>query len=49
MAMNEIDLDRGNRNICRDCVDKIRGWFKSDTLKKVGYSTVYETYESEED
>ena len=41
MAMNEIDLDGGERKIFRDCVDKIRGRGKPETLKKVGNSTVY--------
>ena len=43
VAMNEINLDGGERKICRDCVDKIWGREKSDTLKKVGNSTVYRT------
>ena len=44
--MNEIDLDVGEQNICRDCVDKIRDRGKSYTLKKVGDSTVYGTDKS---
>ena len=47
MAMNKIDIDGGEQNICRDCVDKIRGRGKSNTLKKVGDSTMYRTDESE--
>ena len=49
MAMNEIDLDGGRRNICRDCVDKIQVRGKSETLKKVVNSTVYGTDKSDED
>ena len=45
-AMNEIDLDRGERDICRNYVDKILGQGKSQTLNKVGDSTVYRTEES---
>ena len=47
VAMNEINLDGGERNICHDCVEEIRGRGKSETLKMVGYSTVYGTDESE--
>ena len=36
------------RSIFRDCVDKLQGQGKSETSKKVGYSTVYGTYKSEE-
>ena len=43
VAMNEIDLDGGERKIFCDCVDKIQGQGKSETLKKVGDSTVYGT------
>ena len=43
MAMNEIYLDGGERNVCRECVDKIRGLGKSETLKNVGGSTMYRT------
>ena len=49
MAMNEINIDGGERKICCDCVDNIQGRGKSETLKKVGDSTVYGTGESEED
>ena len=45
-AMNEIDLDGGERKIFRDCVDEIRGRYKSDIPKKVGDRTVYSTYKS---
>ena len=47
--MNEIDIDRGERKICRNCVDEIRVRGKSETLKKAGDITVYGTDESEED
>ena len=49
MDMNEINLDGREQKICRNCVDNIWGQGKSDTLKKVGYITVYGTDESEED
>ena len=49
MATNEINLDGGERKICRDCVDEIRGRGKSETLKKVGDRTVHRTDKSEED
>ena len=49
MAMHEINIDGGERKICRDCVDNIQGRGKSETLKKVGDSTVYRTEEPEED
>ena len=40
VAVNEINVDTGERNICCDCVDKIRGQGKSETLNKVVDSTV---------
>ena len=43
MDMNEINLDGGKMNIFRDCVEDIRGRDKSETLKKMGYITVYGT------
>ena len=49
MAMNEIDLDGGDWKICCDCVDEIRGWGKSETLKKVGDRNMYGKDESEEE
>ena len=49
VAMNEIDRDGGEWNISRDYVDKIWGHGKSETLKKVGESTVYGTEASGED
>ena len=49
MLLNNIDFDGVERNICCNCVDKIRGRGKSETLKKVGDSTVYGTEESEEE
>ena len=48
VAMNEIHFDGVGWKICRDFVDKILGRGKSETLKKVGDSTVYGTDESEE-
>ena len=45
MAMNEIDLDGGGQEICRDFVGEIQGQEKSDTLNKVGDITVYGTDE----
>ena len=41
MLLNDIDFDGAERKICRDCVDKIQGRGKSETLKKVGESTMY--------
>ena len=49
MAMHVIDLDGAEQNIFRNCVDELRMGGKPDKLKKVGHSTVYRTYESEED
>ena len=46
MVLNFIDFDGVERNICLDCVDDLRGRGKSETLKKVGDSTVYRTYGS---
>ena len=40
VILNYIDFDRAEQKICRDCVDEIRGQGKSETLKKVGDSTV---------
>ena len=48
VAMNEIDLDGGERKLFHNYVDEIRGRGKSETLKKVGDNIVYRTYESEE-
>ena len=41
MVLNDIYFDGAERNICRDCVDELRGWGKSETFKKVGNITVY--------
>ena len=41
VATNEIHIDGGERNICRNCADEIRVQGKSETLKKVGDITVY--------
>ena len=49
MAMHEIGLDRAERKNYRDCVDELRMGGKPDKLNNVGHSTVYRTYDSEED
>ena len=49
LVLDYNDFDGAERNICRGCVDKIRGWGKSEILNKVGYFTVYVTDESEKD
>ena len=46
VVLNDIDFDEAERNIYRNCVDKLRGQKKSETLKKVGDSTVYGMEES---
>ena len=43
VVLNDINFDGEERNICRDCVNEIRGGGKSETSKKVGDSTVYGT------
>ena len=48
MAIHEIDLDGAERKICRNCVDEIWMGGKPVKLKKVKYSTVYRTEESED-
>ena len=48
MATKEIDIDEGERNICRNCIDEIEGQGKSEISKKMGDNTVYCTDESEE-
>ena len=49
MAMYDIDLDRAERNICHNCVDKIWLGGKPKNLKKVLHRTVYRTDESYKD
>ena len=49
VAMNEIDLDRGEQNIFRNYVDEIQGRGKSKTLNNMGSSTVYGTGKLEEE
>ena len=49
VAMYDIDLDRAERNICRDCVDELRGGGKYYTLKKVGDRNMYRADKSKED
>ena len=41
MAMHEIDLDREERRICRNCVDELRMGGKNEKLNKVVHSTLY--------
>ena len=45
VVLNDIDFDGAGREIYHDCVDKLRGREKSETLKKVGESTVYDIEE----
>ena len=49
MILNDIYFDGEEQNICRDYVDEIGAWGKSETLKKVGNINLYGTDESEED
>ena len=49
VVLDDIDFDGAERMICRHCVDNLRVRGKSETLKNVGYITVYGTEESEED
>ena len=48
VLLNYIDFEGAERKICRNCVEKLREPGKSETLKKVEYSTVYGANESEE-
>ena len=48
-VLNDIYFDGSEKKICCGCVDELRVWGKSETLKKVGDSTLYRTDESEED
>ena len=43
VAMHEIDIDRADRRIFRDCVDKLWMGGKTEKLKKVQHITVYST------
>ena len=45
-VLNDIYFDGSEQKICCGCVDELRGRSKSETLKKVGDSTVYGTDES---
>ena len=47
--MHEIDLDRAERKIFRNCVGEICMGDKTEKLKKVQHSTVYRTDEFKED
>ena len=49
VAMHEIDIDGLERKICRECIDDLRMGGKPEKLKMVQHSTVYRTYELEED
>ena len=49
VVLNYIDFDGAEQNIFRDCVDALRFQGKSETFKKVGDSTMYRTYKSQED
>ena len=44
VILNDIDFGGAEQKICRDCVDELRGRGESETLKKVGYKTVYVKY-----
>ena len=48
MVLNDIYFDGVERKIYCNCVDKIRGRGKSETLQKVGDRTVYGKDNSEE-
>ena len=43
VVLNNIGFDGAEWKICRDCVDNLQGQGNSETLKKMGYSTVYGT------
>ena len=47
--MHEINIDRAERKICRDCVDELWIGGKPEKLKKLGHSIVYKIDESEEE
>ena len=49
VAMYEIDNDRAEFNICRDCLDEIWMGGKPEKSNKVQHRTVYSTEKSEED
>ena len=49
MLLNDINFDGSERKIFRGFVEEIRGRGKSETLKKVGDSTVHRTDKAEED
>ena len=36
MLLNDVDFDGGEREICRDCADKIGGGNNKEKVKKVG-------------
>ena len=41
VVLNDIDFDGADRKVCCACVDKLHVEDKSETLKKVGYITLY--------
>ena len=43
VILNDIDFDGAEQKLFRDCVDEIGVREKSETLKKVGDSTLYGT------
>ena len=47
MAMYDINIDRAEQNIFRNCVDELWMGGKPQKLKKVQHSTVNRTDESE--
>ena len=49
VVLNNIDFDGAERKIFCECVKGIWGWVKIETLKNVGYSTMYRKSESEND
>ena len=48
VLLNYFDFEGAERNICHNCVDKLWGKGKSETLKKVELSTFYWADESDE-
>ena len=49
VAMHDINIYGAGLNICQDCVDELWMGGKPEKLNKVQHSTVYRTYELEED
>ena len=44
VTMHEINIDRSEQKICRDCVDELWMGGNLDKLKNMGKITVYRTY-----